>query len=66
MMTNEDVFKINQEANERLAEMATGDAGIRRARHKDVMELITKLCIEIVGRNGAASADKKELKVCEI
>ena len=47
-MTPAEVFKINQEINQRLAEMESGDAETRRVRHKDIIELVTRLCVEIV------------------
>lgn len=49
-MTAAEVFKINQEINQRLAEMSTGDAETRRCRHKDIMELVSKLCVELVSK----------------
>ena len=58
-MDASEVFEINQEINQRLAEMSTGDAETRRCRHKDVMELVTKLCVELV--NVTDKKPKKEI-----
>ena len=47
-MTAMEVLNIYQDINQRLAEMVNGDAPTRRQRHKDVIELVSKLCAAIM------------------
>ena len=58
-MTSVEIFKISQEIDDRLAEMADGDPSVRRQRRKDIRDLVTQLCIALSDANEALSRAAK-------
>jgi len=61
-MTAMEVLNTFQDINQRLAEMVNGDAPTRRQRHKDVIELVSKLCAAIM-ESQQPSKQQTELEV---
>jgi len=61
-MTALEVLSTYQDINQRLAEMVNGDAETRHRRHKDIIDLVSKLCAAVIEQPQSSKQDA-ELEV---
>ena len=56
-MTALEVLNTYKDINQRLAEMVNGDAETRHHRHKDIIELVGKLCAAVMEQSQSSKQD---------
>ena len=53
-MTTAEIFQVNQEINAKLADLVQlGDATIKATKHQEIMELVTRLCVDLADKNNS-------------